>query len=171
MAVRDFSILINLIKVSMKAPYLISLANCRNHQGAWLPNWTLPSLPWGPASPIFLHMPHPPWITPSPLPEQCLFLLCLPPSHLCHSTYYLMGPSPCHRHHHPAVGLSTFPTVSLFPPECLLYPSHILCALPHSMILLRLFLQLRMLLSLLSASSTLSSGFRSRFGASAMPSS
>lgn len=98
MAVRDFSILINLIKVSMEIPWPISLVDCRNEQESWFPTWTLPAplpiLLWGPALYLLPLCPYPSWITPS-LPGSVFFLLSLPP-YLCHNTYSLMAPSTCY---------------------------------------------------------------------------
>lgn len=150
MAVRDFSILINLIKVSVQASWPTSPANYRKQEGSWLPKWTLParfpSLPWGPVLTCLLPLSlYPSWITSSTLPGQCLFP-SLPFSFpvwatiLFNGSHLVLGPLwPEH-----------IPTVSLFQPRM---PSlslrHTLCSYPFYDFA-RLFSQLRMSFSFLS---------------------
>lgn len=116
-----------------------------------------PSL--GTCSPhLFPLCPYPSWITPS-CPGQCLFPSV--PSSLSSVSQYLLGDGSFHTSFPHSLSspwlLCDWAHAPLSPsanPECLLYPSSTLCALSHSVVLLRLFPQLRMSFSPLSFSAS-----------------
>lgn len=133
MAVRDFSILINLIKVCMETPWPISLADCRNQQGSWFPNGlSLPCLgDLLSLSSSLVALPPRSLLLISP--GDTFFLLSLPPPHLCHNSFYLMAPCTYHSPTLPPLIMNpllsgTYSTISLFQPWMPLLSLNTLCS-------------------------------------------